>query len=313
MRHQAWLDQHLSSLKGKTVVITGASHGLGFHTAMQLAYKGAHIVMASRNRDANDEAIRKIRLEVPEAQLSYVPYDQRSFASIDAFVKTMKQTFPVVDILILNAGIIMPNKGEKTPEGFPLTTGVNFINVYYLLRQWLGFLDRQNQEVKVIFVGSFSSYNASLSSYKELLNDRLPRMKQYAKSKLALAMLHHVFQMNLNLFDFPVLDHIHALLVHPGLATSNISHQLPGWLHRLVQFFIGLISHSADAGALSISYAAGHPYTVNGSFYGPSGLGEMAGYPKKLPLKKHFSKGSAQFTYDLGKYLEKEFAQYARS
>ncbi len=307
MRHQAWLDKHLQSLNGKTVVVTGASHGLGFFTSMQLAYKGAHVIMASRNKERNDVAMQRILDQVPHANLTYVQYDQSSFSSIQDFVKRMKQTHPIVDILVLNAGIIMPPKDEVTPEGFPLTTGVNFINVYYLLREWLGFLDQRNKEVRVVFVGSFSSYKARLSSYKELLNPRLTRMQQYGKSKLALAMLHHVLQMNLNLFDFPVLDHIHALLVHPGLATSNISHRLPTWLHRTVQFFIGLISHSAEAGALSISYASAHPYTVNGSFYGPNGPGEMSGYPKKLTLKKHFSKGSAQLTYDLGKFLQKEF------
>ena len=120
MRHQAWLNKHLQSLNGKKVVVTGASHGLGFFTSMQPAYKGAHVIMASRHKEKNDVAMQRILEHVPNAHLTYVPYDQSSFASIDDFVKRMKELHPIVDIIVLNAGIIMPPKEEVTPEGFPL-------------------------------------------------------------------------------------------------------------------------------------------------------------------------------------------------
>lgn len=308
MRYQNWLEKNIADLSNKTYVITGASDGIGLFSALQLASRGAHIIMASRNEAKNQKAMERIYRDVPHAKLTYVHYDQSSFTHIDAFVKTMKQHHPKVDGVLLNAGIIMPPKDQMTPEGFPLTTGVNAINVYYLLREWLGFLDQHNQEVKLVFVGSYSSYNTRLNDLEELLNPRLSRMQQYAKSKLALAMFHHVFQMNLNLFDFPVLDHIHALLVHPGLASTNITHSLPNSLAKFVNGWIRFWSQDAEAGALSLTYAMGHPFTVNGSFYGPNGPGERFGYPKKLTLRPHFSQGSAKFTYELGKYLKKEFS-----
>lgn len=307
MRYQRWLEKNIADLTGKTFVITGASDGIGLWASMQLASRGAHIIMASRNEEKNKQAMARIHHHVPNAKLTFVWYDQSSFASIDQFVFFMKAHHEKVDGVLLNAGIIMPPKHEKTSEGFPLTTGVNAINVYYLLHQWLGFLDQHNREVRLVFVGSYSAYGASLRSVQELLNPKLPRMKQYAKSKLAMAMFHHVFQMNLNLFDFPVLDHVHALLAHPGLAATNIAHNLPRSLARFVRRWIQLFSQDAEAGALSLTYAMGHAFTVNGSYYGPSGPGERFGYPTKLKLRPHFSKGSATFTYELGKYLQKEF------
>jgi NAD(P)-dependent dehydrogenase (short-subunit alcohol dehydrogenase family) len=304
MKYTAWLNQHIADLKGKTVLVTGANSGLGFYAAKQLAYRGAHIMMACRNLVTAEEAKKLILLDVPNANLTIIPFDQSSFESIRSFVTHMKVAHPRIDILLLNAGIIMPLKGAKTKDGLPLTTGVNFFNVYYLLREWLGFLDQRNQDIRLVFVGSYSAYKARMTSMQSLLNHQLPRMKQYRLSKLAMAMLHHVFQMNLNLFDFPVIDHVSAILVHPGLASTNIVRDLPRWLQTLIKGLLSLITHSAESGALSLTYACGHPYITNGQYIGPNGPGESFGYPTKLKLKPHFSKGSAQFTYEVGKYLE---------
>jgi len=304
MKYTAWLNQHIANLQGKIVLITGANSGLGFYAAKQLAYRGAHVLMACRNLDTAEKAKKLILLDVPNANLTIIPFDQSSFESIRSFVAHMKVAHPRIDILLLNAGIIMPNKGAKTKDGLPLTTGVNFFNVYYLLREWLGFLDQRNQDIRLVFVGSYSAYKARMTSMQSLLNHQLPRMKQYRLSKLAMAMLHHVFQMNLNLFDFPVIDHVSAILVHPGLASTNIVRDLPRWLQTFIKGLLSLITHSAESGALSLTYACGHPYITNGQYIGPNGPGESFGYPTKLKLKPHFSKGSAKFTYEVGKYLE---------
>jgi NAD(P)-dependent dehydrogenase (short-subunit alcohol dehydrogenase family) len=304
MKYTAWLNQHIANLQGKTVLITGANSGLGFYAAKQLAYRGAHVLMACRNLDTAEVAKKSILLDVPTANLTIIPFDQSSFESIHRFVDYMKVSHPRIDILLLNAGIIMPPRGAKTKEGLPLTTGVNFFNVYYLLREWLGFLDQRNADIRLVFVGSYSAYKSRISSMQSLLNHQLPRMKQYGKSKLAIAMLHHVFQMNLNLFDFPVIDHVSSILVHPGLASTNIVRDLPKWLQVFIKGLLGLITHSAEAGALSLTYACGHPFITNGQYIGPNGPGESFGYPTKLKLKPHFSKGSAKFTYEVGKYLE---------
>jgi NAD(P)-dependent dehydrogenase (short-subunit alcohol dehydrogenase family) len=305
MKYQHWLNLHIADLKGKTILITGANSGLGFFASKQLAYRGGHILMACRNEASALVAQQAILKDVPEAKLTFIPYDQSSFASIQAFVQIIKSTYPKIDILLLNAGIIMPPKHAMTVDGLPLTTGVNFFNVYYLLRELLGFLDQHNKEIRLVFVGSYSAYRARMNHWEAMLNPKLPRMKQYGLSKLAIAMMHHVMQMNLNLFDFPVIDHVSAILVHPGLAKTKIVKYLPKWLQSLVNIFLTLVTHSAESGALSLTYACGHAYLPNGAYVGPSGPGESFGFPKRLPLRKHFSVGSAKFTYAVGKYLEK--------
>ncbi len=305
MKYTAWLNEHIADLKGKTILITGANSGLGFYAAKQLAFRGAHVLMACRNQTTANEARLDILKDVPSAKLTLLPYDQGSFHSVKAFAELIKSTYSKIDVVLLNAGIIYPPKDQKTVDGLPETTGVNFFNVYYLLRELLGYLDQKNPHLRLVFVGSYSSYRARFGRWKDtLLNHRLPRMKQYAGSKLAIAMLHHVLQMNLNLFDFPVLDHVSSVLVHPGLASTNIVRSFPKWLQVILKAFLSLVSHSAESGALSLTYACGNPYVINGQFIGPNGPGESFGYPKVLKLKPHFSKGSAKFTYEVGKYVE---------
>lgn len=304
MKYSAWLVKHIPDLTGKHYLVTGANSGLGFYHTQQLAFRHAHVYMACRNLQDAEKQKQKILQVIPDALLTVVPYDQSSFSSIDAFCSYAKANIPVIDGLILNAGIILPGKDKQTEEGFPLTTGVNFFNVYYLLKQLLGHYDRLQKDIRVVFVGSFSSYKQRLTSYKQLLEPKRPLMDQYGKSKLALAMLHHNLQMNLNIYDFPVVDHVTAILVHPGLASTNIVRSLPVFLQKVFKFVVSFISHSAESGALSMTYAAANAYVTNGTFIGPNGFMEAMGYPTKIPLRKHFSKGSAQFIYDVGKYIK---------
>jgi len=304
MKYTAWLKKHIPDLNGKTYVVTGANSGLGFYHSKQLAFRGAHVVMACRDLAKAETSRLAILKDVPSAKLTVLPYDQGSFKTIDAFATLLKQSVPVIDGLILNAGIILPPKDQKTPEGFPLTTGVNFFNVYYLLKQMLGFYDQKQKDIRVVFVGSFSSYKQRLKTMTPLLEPSRGLMDQYGKSKLALAMLHHNLQMNLNIYDFPVLDHVTAILVHPGLASTDIVRHLPPLLKTITKSLLSFISHSAESGALSLTYAAAQPFITNGTFIGPSGFLEAMGYPHKIPLKKHFSTGSAAFIYEVGKHIK---------
>jgi NAD(P)-dependent dehydrogenase (short-subunit alcohol dehydrogenase family) len=305
MKYTAWLNKHIADLSGQTILVTGANSGLGLYASMQLAYRGAHVVLACRDRSKGEAAQALILKEVPTAKLTVMDYDQSSFSTIDHFVHDVKQQQLHIDVLLLNAGIIFPKKDLLTKEGMPLTTGVNFFNVYYLLRQLIGFLDQKQKRVKVVFVGSFSSHKASLKSVEELLNPKRPLMEQYAKSKLALAMLAHHFHVNLNMYDFPVLDRTHSILVHPGLASTNIVRFLPAWGQRLVNGFISVFSHSGVMGALSLTYACGAPYLMNGSYVGPGGPFQASGFPKVLEKKKHFSVGSAKLIHSVGRYIKK--------
>ena len=102
MEFKKYLDEKVSSLKGKNILITGANSGLGFSLSLQTAYKGANVFMACRNEQRAKVAIDNIKKEIPEANLKFLEYDQASFESIRKFVSVLFSLDITVDFLVLN-------------------------------------------------------------------------------------------------------------------------------------------------------------------------------------------------------------------
>jgi hypothetical protein len=80
---------------------------------------------------------------------------------------------------------------------------------------------------------------------------------------------------------------------------------LPLWGQKLINGLISIFSHSGVMGALSLTYACGAPYLMNGSYIGPSGPFQASGFPKVLEKKKHFSIGSAKVIHSVGLHIKK--------
>ena len=106
-----WLDSHVPTCKGKRVLITGATSGIGFFAAKYLAYKGAEVVIACRDQAKAEATKMAILRDVPDAVLSFVYYDQANPESIRSLVASLdKETFFSI---ILNAGIFKPKKRNR--------------------------------------------------------------------------------------------------------------------------------------------------------------------------------------------------------
>ncbi|MBV8833895.1 MAG: SDR family NAD(P)-dependent oxidoreductase [Acidobacteriaceae bacterium] len=77
-----WAVQDMPSQEGRLTVVTGATSGLGFHTAKELARKGATVIMPARNMRKAKEAAELIEAEVPKARLSLAQFDLAEFDSV---------------------------------------------------------------------------------------------------------------------------------------------------------------------------------------------------------------------------------------
>src|SRR6185503_19700633 len=99
----AWTTADIPDQRGRTAVVTGANGGLGLVTARELAAKGAHVVMAVRNRAKADDAVAQIRGRVPEASLEVISLDLSAQASVHEAAKQIIAAHPRLDILINNA------------------------------------------------------------------------------------------------------------------------------------------------------------------------------------------------------------------
>ncbi|KAK8133572.1 hypothetical protein PG984_005584 [Apiospora sp. TS-2023a] len=117
-------DADIPSLEGKVILITGANSGLGKQASLDLAkHSPAMIYMAARSTEKGNEAVDDVKRQVPEANVSFLEMDLSSFASIKAATKTVLESSPRLDILMLNAGRDhgLPPKGNgrriRDPDG----------------------------------------------------------------------------------------------------------------------------------------------------------------------------------------------------
>ncbi|MDG1556844.1 MAG: SDR family NAD(P)-dependent oxidoreductase, partial [Candidatus Poseidoniaceae archaeon] len=103
-----WKAEQMTSQKGKTAIVTGSNTGIGYHMALALADKGALVVLACRNLDKAGKAQAKMIAASPDAQIQIEELDLANLASVDAFGKRMAEKHGCVDILINNAGVMIP-------------------------------------------------------------------------------------------------------------------------------------------------------------------------------------------------------------
>lgn len=119
------------SMQGKTVVITGASSGIGLETARGLAKLGARIVAVVRNRDRGEAAIANVQATVPGAQMELVLGDLYSLAEVRTAAAELLARCPQIDVLVNNAGLIH-DKRELTVDGFERTFALNHLAAFLL-------------------------------------------------------------------------------------------------------------------------------------------------------------------------------------
>ncbi|MBS1118960.1 MAG: yciK [Deltaproteobacteria bacterium] len=118
-------------MQGKTVVITGASSGIGLETARALATKGARVMMVVRNEQRGQDAIANLRTTVPDASLELVLADLYSLAEVRKAGAELRKRCPRIDVLVNNAGQIHRHR-ELTVDGFERTFALNHLAAFLL-------------------------------------------------------------------------------------------------------------------------------------------------------------------------------------
>lgn len=278
MNYQKYLDNKIKSLKGTKILITGANSGIGFSFAKQASYKGASIVMACRSLERANKAINAIKEEVPDANLSFIKYDQSSFDSIRNFVSEIENE--KFDVVTLNAGIFKPGNDLKTVDGFPLTTGTNFMGMFYLLK----LLEKKirNKDIKkIIIVSSFGRWFAPRNYLSYLTDDKNKLWKSYFSSKR----MNYEIAGNLKC-KYPELV---VSIVHPGIAVTRIVDdelgRFPKFISKFGEVVMRLFSNTSDKSALCFLKDLTEPETTDINYVYPRGLIHTVGYPSKKILK----------------------------
>ena len=139
-------------LKGKRVLVTGSTAGIGFAAARAFAMEGASVVINGRKQDRVDSAIAQIRKFQPSAELTGIATDVSNAAGCAKLI----QTVPDVDVLVNNMGIFEPKPFEKIPdEDWLRFFEANVMSGVRLSRHYLPSMRRRNWG-RILFVSSES-------------------------------------------------------------------------------------------------------------------------------------------------------------
>ena len=263
----------LPSGSGKVAIVTGANVGLGYETAKVLANKEYQVILACRKKSNAEEAMESIRQENPQAKLHFIQLDLASFDSVRRFVSEFAQKHNRLDLLINNAGVMMPPY-QKTAEGFELQFGVNYL-AHFLLTGLLLDALVATPDSRVITLSSLVHKRGDIQFHDLQWEEKYDKGGAYAQSKLACLVFAYELQRKFETHKIPVL----SLAAHPGISNTNLSRYYPKWLVGFFSIFMRSMFQSAERGALPTLRAALDPHAKGGEYYGPNGRREYKGDP----------------------------------
>ena len=271
----SWTIKQAADQHGRTTIVTGANVGLGFETARALAGKGMHVVLACRNLAKADKARAAILAEYPQAQLETRALDLASLASVRAFAKSFIASNQKLDLLINNAGIMMPPH-SLSEDGFESQLAANYLGHFALTGLLLPLL-LATPSSRVVSLSSMAHKWGDIQFDDLHFKQGYDRRRAYGQSKLACLMFAYELQRRLSRAGSQTL----SVAAHPGVSATNLFQHLPRAL-LLFKPLMNLALQPAKAGAWPTLYAALGEDIVGGDYCGPQSMGQMRGAPGKV-------------------------------
>ena len=268
MSIRRYLDK-TESLKGKEILVTGATSGIGLSLARHILHKEGTLVILARNLKKADGIKKQLLEEYPDSSIDILRYDQSDKKVIDEAVNNIREKYPNFYALVLNAGVLCPEEKESREDGYTLTYFTNFIGLDYFIKQLRPYL-KQNQ--RLIMQGSFVANTRKIKAKVDYKDAKTPLFKQYVISKSAVESLFYSYTIG-NQFPSQIY------LTEPGLTKTNIVRDLNPVVRVLGKAFLATVSHSSRKAALTIIKAL-QSTTPNKSYIIPRGLKTYMGYPK---------------------------------
>jgi NAD(P)-dependent dehydrogenase (short-subunit alcohol dehydrogenase family) len=283
-----WTSADIPPQRGRTAVITGATGGLGYETALALAGAGATVVLTGRNEAKGRRALEEIRKQFPNAKITYEDLDLAKLASVAAFVDRFAAAHTSLDLLINNAGVMALPKRQETADGFEMQFGTNYLGHYALTARLLPLL-RSGDHPRVVNLSSLAHRSGKID-FDDLQSKRsYSPWRAYCQSKLAMLMFAIELQRRSDAAGWGLM----SSAAHPGYARTDLIPNGPGtkrFLWQINKVLQPYISHSAAEGALPTLFAATSPQAEPAGYYGPDWFYELKGPPvpaKIMPQAKN--------------------------
>ncbi|XP_033628128.1 retinol dehydrogenase 13-like [Asterias rubens] len=175
-------------LNGKTVIVTGANSGIGRVTALDLAQRGARVILACRNLQKAEDVAKDIKSSTGNSEVVVRHLDLSSLQSVREFAQQIIETEDRLDILINNAGVAAMKAGAVTKDNFDFVFGTNHFG-HFLLTNLLLDLLKKSALKRVVTVSSLAhAYAPEPNMTREdpnVANFLYPHLEKYPSSKLA--------------------------------------------------------------------------------------------------------------------------------
>lgn len=214
-------------MKGKVVLITGATSGIGEATALELAGLGAEVIITYRNAQKYQATQQAILKAHPQAKVSGMEVDLEDLASVRKMAADFKRKYNRLDVLINNAGAIFTQKG-KTKDGFERTFGLNHLAHFVLTLELLDLI-KASAPARIINVSSAAQAQGHLK-FDDLMGEKsYSAFRAYCQSKLANVVF--TYELANRLKDTGVV--VHAL--HPGVVATGFGLNTEGFFAKLVR------------------------------------------------------------------------------
>jgi NAD(P)-dependent dehydrogenase (short-subunit alcohol dehydrogenase family) len=210
-------DIPVPDLTGRLAVVTGANSGLGFDLTRRLAGAGAEVVLAVRNWSKGEEAIARIRADLPQARLRMLPLDLSSLTNITTFGAMITADGRPIDLLINNAGVMMPPARQTTEDGFELQFGSNYLGHFALTGHLLPLL-RAATAPRVVSLSSILA-RAGRFDWVDLQSERhYSPQRAYGLSKLSMLVFARELQRRSDAGGWGLT----STAAHPGSTLTNL-------------------------------------------------------------------------------------------
>lgn len=248
------------AMQGKTVLVTGATNGIGFYAARELARMGARTIIVSRSAEKCAVSVAQIIKETANQQVEYIAADLSNKAGVKSVAESFKNNHVRLDVLLNNAGAMFMSRQESA-DGIEMTMALNHLSYFYLTHLLKDVL-MANESARVVNVSSAAHQGAKINFDDIQYKKGYTGFGVYGQSKL----------MNL-LYTYELArkmegTHVTANALHPGFVNTGFAKNNGGFI-KFAMAMLSPMQRKVSDGASTSIYLASSPEVehVSGKYF----------------------------------------------
>jgi len=253
-------------MKGKVVIITGATSGIGKETALSLAKMGATIVLSVRNTEAGEKVKREMIQTTKNKNIEFLHCDLASLDSVRKFCDLFKEKYDRLDVLINNAGTWDFEGRKESKDGIENIFAVNFV-APFLMTHLLLDLIKKSAPSRIISLSS-ALHTGTIKFDDIEFKEDWSGFKAYRQSKLAIILFTRKLALDLK------GTYVTANCIHPGMVATKLGRDAG----RFSRLFFKVFGKSPKVGAETSIHLASSPEVekITGEYWYRSKIGKAS-------------------------------------